>query len=161
MKYFIIIRGPLGIGKTTIAKKLAKKLGASCVSIDKILKKHNLDIIKGDCIPLKNFIRATEMELPTIKKILIRNPVVFDHNFYHKKQITHLIRKLNAPHYIFTLKAPLELCTKRDDTRKKSYGKDATYQVYKLVSRFDYGKSINVKNKTVNQIVKEIISFIE
>ncbi|MFH1631055.1 MAG: AAA family ATPase [Candidatus Aenigmatarchaeota archaeon] len=164
MKYFIVIRGPLGIGKTTIAKKLAKKLGAYYVSIDKTLKKHNLDMTtfkKDECIPLKNFIKATNKELPKIKKILKSRPVVIEHNFYHKKQIIHLIRKLDTPHFIFTLKAPVELCVKRDAERKKSYGKDATYQVYKLVTKFNYGRTIDIKNKTVNMIIKEIILYVK
>ncbi|MFH1630715.1 MAG: AAA family ATPase [Candidatus Aenigmatarchaeota archaeon] len=161
MKYFIIIRGPLGIGKTTIAKNLAKKLNGYYVSIDKILEKNKLDKVKGKSIPLKNFIKATEIEIPSIKKKLTTKPIIFDGNFYHKQQIRHMIRKLNAPHHIFTLKAPIELCVKRDSGRKKAYGKAATYQVYKLVSKFDSGKSIDVKNKTVNSIVKEIISSIK
>ena len=38
MKQGILIRGPLGIGKTTIAKLLAKKLGAERFHIDKVLE---------------------------------------------------------------------------------------------------------------------------
>jgi shikimate kinase len=34
MEYFVIIRGPLGVGKTTIAKRLAKQLNAKYISID-------------------------------------------------------------------------------------------------------------------------------
>ncbi|MFH1631042.1 MAG: AAA family ATPase [Candidatus Aenigmatarchaeota archaeon] len=161
MKYFIIIRGPLGIGKTTISKKLAKKLGAHYISIDRTLKKHKLDEITEDCIPLKNFISATDKEIPKIKKMLTRKPVVIEHNFYHRKQIIHIIKNLNAPHFIFTLKAHLKTCIKRDAEREKSYGKDATYQVYKLVTKFNYGKTINMENKTKDRIVKEIISYIK
>jgi len=36
MSYYVIIRGPLGVGKTTISRSLAKSIGAMVVSIDQI-----------------------------------------------------------------------------------------------------------------------------
>jgi shikimate kinase len=42
MTYYIIIRGPLGCGKTTIAKNLSKKLNAEYFAVDRILDEHNL-----------------------------------------------------------------------------------------------------------------------
>ena len=57
---FVIIRGPAGVGKSTIAKAIAKKLGALYISFDEILSKHNLDIIEGDGISAENFVRGNE-----------------------------------------------------------------------------------------------------
>jgi len=36
MSYLVIIRGPLGVGKTTIAKKLTVRLEGKYFSVDKI-----------------------------------------------------------------------------------------------------------------------------
>jgi len=47
MSYFIIIRGPAGVGKTTIAKKLAARLGETYISFDKIMREKGLDKIEG------------------------------------------------------------------------------------------------------------------
>lgn len=70
MVYFIIIRGPLGIGKSTIAQKLAKPLDAQYISVDKVLEEHNLDKVKDEkWIPAENFIKAQEIILPKVKKI--------------------------------------------------------------------------------------------
>ncbi len=151
---YVIIRGPLGIGKTTIAKELAKKLKAQYISIDKILKKHKLDVIdkKQGCITLKNFIKGNNLILKKIKK-----KAVIDGCFYHLKQIQNLKKHLK-PLYIVTLTATLKTCIKRDKNRKKSYGEEATKAVYKLVS--NYGKIINTENKTKNQITKEILKKI-
>ncbi len=54
MNKIIIIRGPLGVGKTTIAKLLADKIGAQYLSLDKIFKKI---ITQKEKMPfqLKNF----------------------------------------------------------------------------------------------------------
>lgn len=42
MSYYIIIRGPLACGKTTVSRELAEKLKATHISIDEILDKHEL-----------------------------------------------------------------------------------------------------------------------
>ena len=66
MSYYIIIRGPLGGGKSTISEKLAQILDAKHVHVDEVLKKHGLDKIPPDapCVPAENFIKANEIVLP-------------------------------------------------------------------------------------------------
>jgi len=163
MSYYIIIRGPLGIGKSTIAQGLAKILHAEYVPIDSILEKHSLDAIdKGaKCIPARNFIKADEIILPSIKeKLKIGKKVIFDACFYHKEHIEHIIKNLPYPHYVFTLKAPLEVCIKRDSKRKKTHGKDAATAVHHLVSRFDYGIVIDTNKKNLKQTIEEILSHL-
>ena len=161
MSYFIIIRGPLGSGKTTLAKKLAKELKAVYIPIDSILEKHRLDKVKTEkWIPLKNFIKANKIILPEAKKLLKNNKIViFDACFYHKEQIKDLIKNLPYKNYIFTRKAPLEVCIKRDSKRSKNLGKAATKAVHKLVSRFDYGINIDI-TKPLNKAIKEVLSYL-
>ncbi len=161
MSYYIIIRGPLGVGKSTIAQRVARILKAEYVSIDSVLAKLGLDKASHyeECIPAKNFIQAQESILPHIKKALQKGKIViFDACFYHKGQIEHLIKSLHYPHYVFTLKASLEACIERDSKRKKTYGKDAATAVYRLVSKFDYGTAIGEKN--LDDTIKEILSYL-
>ena len=159
MTFWIIIRGPLGIGKSTIAKSLAKELDAEYISMDQILEENGLDKRENKpCIPAKNFIKANEIILTKVKKDLEDKIVIFDGCFYHKEQIEHLIKKLNTQNYIFNLKASLKTCINRDKKRDKVYGKDAATAVHNLVSKFDYGININTENKTPKQTIKEIIS---
>jgi len=162
MSYFIILRGPLGVGKSTIGKELARKLDGKYISIDKILEKLKLDKVEGDCIPEKNFIKAQESVLRVVKKTLEANKiVVFDGNFYHKGQIKHLTQQLNHKICIFTLQASLKTCIKRDSKRNKAYGKGAATAVHTLVSRLKVGRNINTEGKTVRQTIKEIITILE
>ena len=37
MERSIIIRGPLGVGKSTVAKAIAKKIGGAYISVDEVL----------------------------------------------------------------------------------------------------------------------------
>jgi predicted kinase len=160
MIYFVVIRGPLGIGKSTIAKQLAELLNGDYISIDAVLEENGLDKVdeKEGCIPVKNFIRANEIAIPKVRASLNKGKVVvFDGNFYHREQLDNLIKGLkDYKNFVFTLKAPLEICIERDSKRKRAYGKDAAAAVHCLVSKFDYGLIIDSCNKTPEQTVKEI-----
>ena len=138
--------------KTTIAKKVAKVLKGEYISIDKVLEKNNLDKVdkKEGRITAKNFIKGNEIVITKIKENLSKGKVVvIDGCFYHKEQIEHFIQNLNFRHFVFTLKAPLEVCIERDSKREKSYGMEAAIAVYNMVSKFDYGKVIKTENKTI------------
>ena len=158
--YFIILRGPLGCGKSTIARKLVDVLDAEYVDMDKVLQEQSLDKVdeKEGCIPAKNFIKANSVIIPWVKdKLQSGKIVVLDACFYHKEVINDLVQCLPYPHCGFTLKAPLEVCIERDSKRKKSYGEGAATAVHSLVSKFDYGTVIDV-TKPLNEVMKDILS---
>lgn len=162
MSYYIIIRGPLGSGKSTISEKLAQLLDAKHVHMDEVLKKHGLDKMPPDapCISVENFLKANEIVLPEVKELLSGGKIViFDACFYHKEVIEHLVQNLPYEHYIFTLKAPLELCVKRDNERSKTHGEGAAGAVHSLVSRFDYGTNIDVA-RGLEDTIKDIVSYL-
>lgn len=81
-EFFVIIRGPLGAGKTSVSLKLAEVLGVAYVSIDEILEKNNLEEWGKTHITLRSFIKANERAANEAIKQLVRgNPVIFDGNF--------------------------------------------------------------------------------
>jgi len=162
MSYYIIIRGPLGSGKSTISGKLAQILPAKHIHIDTLLDENGLDKAPSGapCIPAENFIKLNEIILPEVTELLNKgNNVIFDACFYHKEVIEHLVQNLPFEHYIFTLKAPLELCIKRDIERHKTYGEGAAWAVHTLVSRFDYGMNIDVSG-TLDETLKQLLTFL-
>lgn len=145
MPYYLIVRGPLGVGKTTIAKRLAQELGATHIAVDRVLDEHSLT---GDTedgyISQKSFKRANEIIAPDAEKLLkAGTPVVFDGNFYWQSQIEDLIERLPYPHEVVTLTAPLEVCIERDSKRDVSHGADAAGAVYEKSTNFSYGISID------------------
>lgn len=147
MSYFVIIRGPLGSGKSTLSEKLGEKFGAKLIHVDEVIDKHGLDQIPdgAPCIPANNFIQVNEIVLPDVKAALANNQtVIFDACFYHQEVIEHVFKQISYPGYVFTLKAPVELCIQRDKERSKTYGEDSARAVYSLVSQFDYGTSVDV-----------------
>src|SRR3989344_6810955 len=109
MSYYILIRGPLGCGKSTLAERVAKKLKAEYIAIDRVLDEHDLTKDKeAGYISQKSFIKANEIIALKAAKFLGKGvPIVFDGNFYWRSQIDDLITRLDFPHYVFTLKAPL------------------------------------------------------
>lgn len=163
MAYFVIIRGPSGIGKSTISKELSKILGAYYIPIDDFLEKEGLDNIneKEGCIPVKNFTELNKNILPKIKSELEKDKIVIiDGNFYHKEQIENIINNLSYLNYVFSLKAPLKVCIERDNKRQNSYGKKATTEVYRLVSKLNHGTLIDTNNKSINQVIEEVRSYL-
>jgi len=159
--YFIIIRGPLGIGKSTIARALAEILKAEYISFDKVLEENGLDREDDNFIP-EDFIKANEIVLPKAKDSLKKGRIViFDGNFHFKEQIEHLINSLPYKYYIFDLKASIGTCIKRDSERERVYGEKATREVFELVSKFDYGIKIYTDKKTKEEVIKEILSYLK
>lgn len=160
MNLLIIIRGPLGIGKTTISKLLAQKINADYYSVDDMLAENNLDIVDENigCIPKQNFLKVNQIIIP---KILQNNrSVVIDGNFYYQNQIEDLIKNIPFKSFVFNLNAPLEICINRDSQRPNPHGVGATTAVYNLVSQFNYGEIINVSNLTIEDSVDQIYSKI-
>jgi len=156
--YYIIIRGPAGVGKSVVAKRLAKSLKGYYVSFDTIMRKRRLDKIERGRIKASNFIKTNEIAA----SMAIKSLVVFDGCFYHRSQLKNLIRKLRCRHFVFSLKAPLAKCIENDSKRKTKsrIGPDEVKKVHKLVSKFGYGKCINTSGKTAEQISREIIKEI-
>lgn len=162
MSYFIIIRGSAGVGKSTISKLLATKIKAEVINFDEVMKGLGMDYIPGEkWIPLEKFLRVDEIKIPEFMgKLKNGINIIIDGNFYHKEQIEDLVKTLDFKGFVFTLKADLDECVKRDKTRKGVLGEQATTDVFKLVSAFDYGINIDTNGKTPAEIVDEIISFL-
>jgi len=161
MSYFIIIRGPAGCGKTTIAKILKEKLKAEYFSFDEILEKYQLEISDGRGISKESFLKANELIVADAKKIIDEGKIViFDGCFYHKEQLENLEKSLPFKHFIFDLKASVKECIYRDKTRK-SIGENAIKAVHNMVSEFDYGIPIDTEEKTQDEVASELLEILK
>ncbi len=159
---YCIIRGALGVGKTTIAKKLAERLSAEYFSIDEIMHENDLDHGPEDgYVPIENYIKANELVLPKMKSLLEQGKsIIIDGCFYHRQQIENFKENLGGNRYIFTLKAPLDVCIKRDSQRENSYGKDAAEAVFNKVNKFDEGIVIETEGLSVEETTKKLETWL-
>lgn len=154
MSYYVIIRGPLGVGKSTVSAALAESIGAQVISIDAIADKE----WDGGSVGL--YLKANLVAARLAQRALgTGTPVVIDGCFYWKTQISDLERRLNLPHEVVTLAAPLSVCIERDSKRKISFGSEAVEHVYRKTSRFAYGTAIDAV-QSVRSAVKEIRSHL-
>lgn len=156
MSYYVIIRGPAGVGKTTIARQLTKELKATYISFDQIREKHGIDLSE------KGRIQANNKAIPEARKSMVKGkPVVFDGVFYHKSQVEHLTKALQYKHVVFSLKASLQECLERHRKRKSEISEKSVRDVYKLVAAFDCGIVIKTSEKSVKKCVNEIAFHIQ
>ncbi len=156
MAFYLIIRGPLGIGKSTVSQRLARKVRGEPISIDRILEDEGL----WDSGRLSEFLQANAFAADRASKLLVRGtPVIFDGNFYWKAQIRDLLRRLDYRHYVFTLKAPESVCARRDHRRAHPYGRTAVREVFAKSTRFDYGIGVDATG-SIPSVVREILSHL-
>lgn len=158
MSFYVVIRGPAGIGKTTVAKLLARRLHASFISFDKIRVRHAIGLSE------KQRIKANEIGIPLARKKLLNGiPVVFDGVFYHASQLKHLKKNLHYPCIVFSLAAPVSTVVARDAKRrgKAKLGKRKISNFYPAVAKFQPGIVINTLGKTARKIVEEILRIIK
>lgn len=156
---YIVIRGPLGCGKTTLSEELAKLLNAEHIAYDRILDEFELTEDKEEgYISQKSFFRANEIAFERAKNFLDKGKlVIFDGNFYWKSQVEDLISKLkDYSGKVFTLKSSLETCIDRDSKRKKVHGPIAAKVVHKKSTSFSHGIVIDNDGKSVKQTIDEI-----
>jgi adenylate kinase family enzyme len=157
---YIIIRGPLGCGKSTISEKLAKKLDATHIAYDRIVDGRGLNRDKEEgYISQRSFFKANDIAVGEAKKFFDSEKVViFDGNFYWKSQLDDLIEKLNdSKGIVFTLKALVETCIKRDSERDKTHGEVAARVVHKKSTSFTYGNEIDTDGRSSEETVNEIL----
>jgi adenylate kinase family enzyme len=171
MSYYVVIRGPLGVGKSTVSERLAEEIGAEHILIDRILEEHGLEEWDEDRISLKSFLRANALAIERARRLLEKGtPVVFDGNFYWRPALDDLLQKLNYRHYVLTLEAPLSVCVQRDRLRPMtregaepragdSLGEEATAQVYRMVNQVSYGIAIDATG-SVDATVAAVLSHI-
>jgi predicted kinase len=171
MVYYVVIRGPLGVGKSTVSQMLASRIGADYVPIDRNLEEHGLEEWDEDRISRKSFLQANAIAVKRARASLHRGtPVVFDGNFYWREVIDDLLQRLEFDHFVFTLQAPLSVCVERDRQRPMtpagreprvgdSLGAEATRDVYGLATRIGYGTPIDATGPvetTVTMILRHL-----
>jgi predicted kinase len=83
MSYYVIIRGPLGVGKSTVSKKLGKIVRAEYISVDRVLDEYDI-WYSGR---LSEFLKVNVIVARRAGRLLKKGTsVILDGNFYWKSQ---------------------------------------------------------------------------
>jgi len=164
VSYFVIIRGPMAVGKTMIAKKIANAIGGRYFEVDRVREEAGLlkEPKEQGYVSQSTFFKINNILVPEVKEYLDKKiPVVFDGNFYWMSTIEDLIKKLNYQNYVFTLLASRDTCIQRDKHRERPHGEDAVRAVHKKATSFRYGIEINTAERSPESIAEEILKKIK
>ena len=138
--FLVIVRGPLGAGKSALSRRLAEELGGVVVSIDRILVEHDLERWGSVYITLDSFLAANRYAADAAREVLANGrPAIVDGNFYWREAIDDLLARVPAPSATLTLELPLEECIARDALRVPSPGEEGARLVYAKSTSFPYG----------------------
>lgn len=110
--YKILIIGSLGSGKTTIAKRLSKKLGYDRISIDDCRERYGDGSVTGEYRAWICFIEACNNDSPMILEFTGGGPHVF--------AVKQALLQSKLPIYIVWLDPPHDVCIKRASARQQS-----------------------------------------
>ena len=172
INYSVIIRGPLGVGKSTVSEALARAIGGRHIPIDRILEANGIEEWDADRISLASFLKANGIAVEEARPAYrLGIPAIFDGCFYWREQLDDL-RKRVGDCYVFTLKAPLNVCVERDRTRPlprpetgprggDQQGRLAAEAVFRLVSEVQQGIPIDATGEvaqTVSSIIRHLPS---
>ena len=157
MSFYLIVRGPLGSGKTTVSRALVERLHAAYLSVDQILDEYDLERWEGDFISESSFLAANDVAVHEAEPYLRRGtPVVIDGNFYWRSVVDDLVRRLAFAHLVVTLKVPVDVCVARDAGRAHPLGAVDTRMVFEKSRSFDYGASIDASG-SVEETVSRVL----
>ncbi len=167
MEKNLTLTGMMGVGKTTIGKRLAKKLNFAFVDIDKIIEKQEGGSIsaifknKGE-----DYFRKIEKQL-TIIELKKNNSVI---SLGGGAFLNSSIRQYSKKHSIsFWLDVPIEILIKRlkKSNNRPVLGKEKTSdsikKIYFIRKKF-YNKAdcrIKCKSLSLQQITEKILNFYE
>ncbi|MGM5481064.1 MAG: AAA family ATPase [Nanobdellota archaeon] len=159
MSFVIILRGPAGSGKTTMAMRLNNLFDTHYISVDKVKSEKGLKHSEAEKLEAnKTIIAEAEDHLEQGEVVII------DEVFYYERQLKELIEKLNYPYKIFSLKAPLDECLKRHDARRKAGLRkmpDSDVKlVHKLVGELEKGIVIDTSNQNEDEALNEMLSYL-
>ena len=167
MEKNLTLTGMMGVGKTTIGKKLAKKLNYAFVDVDKIIEKQEGESIssifknKGE-----DYFRKIEKQI-TIIELKKNNSVI---SLGGGAFLNSTIRQYSKKNSIsFWLDVPIEILIKRLKKSKnrpvigKEKTNDSIKKIYfvrkKFYTKADY--RIKCKTLTLKQIIEKILKFYE
>lgn len=156
MKKLIIIRGPLGVGKSTVSKLLAKNLNVEYVSLDKVMEDN--DLVGDDGIPLENYLKSNEIIFKLASGS--KNSFIIDGCFYYQEQIDDLKKKFENSVTIFTLTSSVETCIERDSKREEVSGVDSAKFVHMITTKIKAGHEIDNSDLTVQETIDKIMEKI-
>ena len=151
----ILLRGPAGVGKSTIGKQLQEQLSGNWANLDIDLFKH---MISKDSSAFRSD-TAHDVALYFIEKLLqssvnIIAEEIFKEPFY--KQTLELFEKYDYQILTVFLTAPVDTVVQRDAGRAKNKGEDIIKGLHSEIVSLNEKLVIDTSQNTIQEIADQI-----
>jgi predicted kinase len=155
----VILRGPAGVGKSTIGQALRNQLADNWAYLDIDMLKH---IIAADSSEFRSQ-TAHDMANYFIEKLLQHNTkIIIEEIFkadYYKKVIS-LLEKYNYETLTVFLTAPTKTLIQRDAARFKHKGEQTIKDLSQTIRPLKENLTLDTSKQSVNDLVKRILQEI-
>ena len=156
MLKIIILRGPAGVGKSTVAELLQKKLGENWVHLDIDKIKHTISETSS---PIRSEI-AHRVGKYFIEELLSNNfniivEEIFRENFY--KELLSLIERSHSSVHKFFLRADINTLITRNASRVKIKDHKTIQDLHSEIQPLEGEKILETSNYSTEQLAELII----
>ena len=151
----ILLRGPAGVGKSTIGRQLQEQLPGSWANLDVDLFKHMISkkssMFRSDT--------AHDVALYFLEKLLQSNTnmvieEIFKEPFYN--QTLELFEKYNCEVLTVFLTATVDTVVQRDEARAKNKGEDTIRMLHDQIASLNEKLVIDTGQNTIQETVDRI-----
>lgn len=142
---------------------MAKTLPAERIDFDAVLSENKLDHQSSGtaCVLAEDYKKGVDIILPDIFDLMQQGKnVIFDSCVYHQEALDYLLSKIPDESYVFTFKVSLETSIARDKGRDRTIGEGVAEEVYELVGNKEFGIVIENDNKTIEEAVAEVMTYL-
>lgn len=153
---YMIIRGPIGAGKTSVAERLSNVIAADhhtfFVEFDLFRRKLGI----GDPI-YKNRNRGTVLLAKRMNELMEDGFLPVVEGVFYESNISYLINNVRGSGFLLKLMAPLDVCIERDKERIYSRGIERVVPVWNILQDPMVGELvIDTNDRAIDEVVADI-----
>ncbi|MEK6963590.1 MAG: hypothetical protein AABX70_04130 [Nanoarchaeota archaeon] len=154
---YVLIRGPIGVGKTSVAKRFSNLLSLDCypsffIEFDRFRRELGI----GEPTYLNKRV-GTFLLVERMNQLIQKGSLPVVEGVFYEGNMNHLRRNITGLALLIKLMAPLDICIERDQRRTYPRGVERVVPVWNSLQHTVVSEvSINTETRTIEEIVDDV-----